>query len=264
MPIITLTTDLGAQGHYAAVLKGIIYRLCNHATIVDVSHTVRNFDVMEAAFVVRGMAFSFPEGTIHLVGVDPESAGNAPAVVMQLRGHYFVGPNNGLMSLIAEEADAVLVNIENEGLMCAEYPRSFRAARLFAPAAAFLASGGKLAEVGSKVDMSELRWGAPTYSNNALRGNIIHIDQFGNAVTNIQRAYFLEVRENRSFEIFLRNLRLKRIVTTYSDVGKADALAIFGEQQYLEIAMREASAAQLLGLNVHDMVTVEFSNPNID
>lgn len=259
MPIITLTTDLGAQGHYAAVLKGIIYRLCSDVTIVDVTHMVSNFDVMEAAFIVRGMAFSYPPGTIHLVGVDPEAAGNAAPVVMKLRDHYFVGPNNGLMSLIAEETDVEMVSIDQEGLYCPEYPRSFRAARIFAPTAAFLASGGKLEEIGEPIDLSELRWGAPTYASNALRGNIIHIDRFGNAITNIQKAYFLQVRDERSFEIFLRNLRLKRIVTTYSDVGKADALAIFGEQDFLEIAMREASAAQLLGLNVHDMVTVEFS-----
>ena len=245
MPIITLTTDLGAQGHYAAVLKGIMYRLCSQATIVDVSHMVSKFDIMEAAFVVRSMAFAFPPGSIHLIGVDPEAAGEAQPVVMRHRDQYFVGPNNGLMSLIANGAEDIdMVSIENEGLICPEYPRSFRAARIFAPAAAFLASGGKLEEIGQEVPIRELRWGAPTYAGDSLRGNIIHIDCFGNAITNIERDYFLKVRNERSFEIFLRSLRLKRIVTTYSDVGKSDALAIFGEQGLLEIAIREASAAE--------------------
>lgn len=259
MPIITLTTDLGAQGHYAAVLKGIIYRLCGQATIVDVSHMVSNFDVMEAAFVVRAMAFAYPPGSIHLIGVDPEAAGGAMPVVMRHRDQYFVGPNNGLMSLIANEAEAEVVSIDNDGLICPDYPRSFRAARVFAPTAAFLASGGKMEEIGKPIEIHELRWGAPTFAGDSLRGNIIHIDGFGNAITNIKRDYFLKVRNERSFEIFLRSLRLKRIVTTYSDVGKSDALAIFGEQSLLEIAIREASAAELLGLSVHDMVTVEFS-----
>jgi S-adenosylmethionine hydrolase len=260
MPIITLTTDLGAQGHYAAVLKGIIYRLCSQATIVDVSHMVSNFDIMEAAFVVRAMAFSYPRGSIHLIGVDPEGAVEALPVVMHYKEQFFVGPNNGLMSLIANGGTGELVSIDHEGLISSDHPKSFRAARIFAPTAAFLASGGKLEEIGKPATMRELRWGAPTYAGDSLRGNIIHIDRFGNAITNIQRDYFLKVRNDRSFEIFLRSLRLKRIVTTYSDVGKSDALAIFGAQNFLEIAIREASAAELLGLSVHDMVTVEFSN----
>lgn len=259
MAIVTFTSDLGDNSHYPAVVKGIILSLYPGVTLVDVTHNVPSFDIMQAAYIVRHMYHAFPAGSIHLISVDPEPLAPADGVVMAYRDHYFVGPNNGLMSLITNGDEAEATQISHPGLIREPYPRSFRAARLFAPAAAFLASGGPLDEVGEKVALRELRWGEPSYSGNCLRGKIIHIDKFGNAITNIHREGFMALKQQRRFEIFIRNVRLRRIVNTYADVAKADALAIFGESEHLEIAMREASAAELLGLKVHDMITIEFS-----
>lgn len=259
MPIITLTSDLGDNSHYAAVLKGIILSLYPDARLIDVTHSVSNFDIMEAAYLVKNTFPAFPDGTIHIVAVDPEYSGANSGVVVSYANQFFIGPNNGVLSLICDMGEWQSVEIENEGLIKPEYPKSFRAARQFAPTAAFLASGGPLAEIGPAIEMRDLRWGEPSYSGNCLRGKIIHIDKFGNAVTNIHKNGFLELKKGRGFEIFIRNVRLKRIVNTYSDVSKADALAIFGESNNLEIAMREASAAELLGLKVHDMITIEFN-----
>ncbi len=258
MPIITLTSDLGDSSHYAAVLKGVILSLYPQAYIIDVTHNISNFNTMEAAYVARSTCAAFPPGTIHLIAVDPEAGEPSTSVVMKFQDQYFVGPNNGVMSLICDGEVNECTEILHEGLFKSQYPKSFRAARIFAPTAAFLASGGRLDEIGKPLPIKDLRWGEPTYTNNCLRGKIIHIDKFGNAVTNIQRQNFMTLREERGFEIFVRSVRLRRIVTTYSDVGKADALAIFGENGHMEIAMREASAAELLGLSVHDMITIEF------
>lgn len=259
MSTITLTSDLGNDSHYAAILKGVILSLYPSATLVDVTHNVSNFDIMQAGYVVKHTYPSFPSGTIHIVAIDPEQSDSPTGIVMQLDEQFFVGPDNGVMSLISDGKEVACVEIQNEGLMKLNYPKSFRAARIFAPTAAFLASGGPLSEIGPEVSMRELRWGAPSYTGNCLRGKIIHIDKFGNAITNINKNGFLELKQDRRFEIFIRNVRLKRIVNTYSDVSKADALAIFGESDCLEIAMREASAAELLGLKVHDMITIEFN-----
>lgn len=228
--------------------------------IIDVTHNISNFNTMEAAYVIRNTFPAFPDGTIHLIGVDPETGDSPTGVVMYYKKQYFVGPNNGVMSLISDGEESQCIEIEHEGLINDRYPRSFRAARVFAPTAAFLASGGPLEEIGKPIEVKELRWGEPTYTNNCLRGKIIHIDKFGNAITNIHKPNFMDLKEGRSFEIYVRSLRLRRIVTTYSDVGKADALAIFGENGHLEIGMREASAAELLGLSVHDMITIEFKS----
>ncbi|MEM6799968.1 MAG: SAM-dependent chlorinase/fluorinase [Bacteroidota bacterium] len=262
MSIITLTSDLGNDSHYAAIVKGVIMSLYPAARLLDITHNIPSFDTMQAAYIVKHSFSAFPEGSIHIVAVDPEKGKSDMGMVMAYNKHFFVGPDNGVMSLISDSQSAICHRIENEGLLRTQYPSSFRAARSFAPTAAFLASGGTLAEVGEPFDMQTLHWGAPSYSENCLRGKVIHIDKFGNAVTNIDKTNFLKLKADKRFEIFIRNVRLQRIVNTYADVGKADALAIFGENQFLEIAMREASAAQLLGLKVHDMITIEFRSEN--
>ncbi|MEO0897264.1 MAG: SAM-dependent chlorinase/fluorinase [Bacteroidota bacterium] len=256
MPIITLTSDLGDTSHYPAILKGIMLSMYPKAQIVDITHNIPSFDVMQAAYVVKSILSAFPKGSIHLIGIDPDQS---PSVVLDFDGQYFVGPDNGVLSLITKGQAREAHLVENSGLIRTDYPASFSAARVLAPTAAFLASGGTLDEVGPLSDLNVLHWGAPSYSQNCLRGKIIHIDKFGNAITNIDREDFMNIKNERRFEIFIRNVRLKRIVNTYSDVGKADALAIFGESNHLEIAMREASAADLLGLKVHDMITIEFN-----
>lgn len=259
MSIITLTSDLGAKSYYPSVIKGVILSRCPSATLVDVSHEVSNYDIMEAAYLVKNMYGAFPQGSVHLIAVDPEVLTASAGIALAYQDHFFVGPNNGLMGLICEQGSYQAVEITHEAVIQSQYPRSFRAAREFAPAAAFLAGGGELEELGAATAIRDLYWGAPSYSGDCLRGKIIHIDKFGNAITNIRKQDFLEVKNGRRFEIFIRNIRLKRIVNTYADVSKADALAIFGENSSLEIAMREASAADLLGLKVHDMITIEFS-----
>ncbi len=257
MDIITLTSDLGKQTHYAAVLQGIIYTLCPQARIIDISHHIRNFDIMEAAFVVKYTYPSFPKGTIHIIAVDPEYGEHSTGIIMECEGQFFVAPDNGVCSLIAENKEKKCFRID-EKLLSLNYPKSFRPAQILAPAAAFLANGGNMLDVSKPSEIKELFWGEPTFMNNALRGKIIHIDTFGNAITNIDKKLFLELKKDKNFELFLRNIRLRRIVSTYSDVGKGDALAIFGSSGYLEVAMRESSAADLLGLKVHDMITIEF------
>ncbi|GAB4422948.1 MAG: hypothetical protein OHK0039_39330 [Bacteroidia bacterium] len=259
MAIITLTSDLGNDNHYPAVVKGILLSHCPGVTIVDVTHNIPSFDIMQAAYALRHAFRAFPAGTTHIVAVDPEQERASRSVLMYHEGHLFIGPDNGVMSLIAEGVAVEARAIHNETLFLDQYPRSLRVARVLAPVAAYLACGGEPTTVGPVVSLRDLRWGDPTYNGNCLRGKIIHIDKFGNAVTNIRRHNFLEIKQERRFEIFIRNVRLRRIVNTYSDVAKADALAIFGESDNLEIAMREASAAELLGLKIHDMITIEFS-----
>ncbi|MEM6629738.1 MAG: SAM-dependent chlorinase/fluorinase [Bacteroidota bacterium] len=258
MAIITFTSDLGSNSHYPALVKGVMLSRSPDTLIVDVTHAIASFDIMEAAYVVKHMFKTFPPGTIHLVAVDPYVNEEAEGVVVAYQDHFFIGPNNGLLYLIGGNSSCC-VSIVNAEVIAEEFPRSFRAARLYGPAAAFLANGGAMENLGEEKVLRDLHWGAPSYTGNCLRGKIIHIDKFGNAITNIRKEEFLELKDGRRFEIFIRNVRLKRIVNTYADVGKADALAIFGGSKHLEIAMREASAAELLGLKVHDMITIEFS-----
>jgi len=258
MAIITLTSDLGDNSHYPAIIKGVILSAFPEARLIDITHNIPNFDLIQAAYVVKHTLRAFPPGTIHLIGVDPDMDNAPQGVVMEFQDQLFVAPDNGILSLICEGNWDSAHQVRRQDLIREDFPRSLRAARVLGPVAAYLAKGGEPEDLGPETQLRDLRWGEPTYSDNCLRGKIIHIDKFGNAITNIRKGGFLGLKEDRRFEIFIRNVRLKRIVNTYADVAKADALAIFGEGDHLEIAMREASAAELLGLKVHDMITIEF------
>lgn len=258
MAIITLTTDLGSRDHYAASLKGTVLRLCPQVTLVDVSHDISPFNVMEAAFILKSAFHKFPEGTIHLVGVDPEGGKQIKTLVMWLKGHYFVGPDNGLMSLIQQGSDYECISVHPQEAENRVHGRAFLAQNRLAPVACALATGTAMGDLGEKHEIQNYHWGAPSYTENSLRGVIVHIDHFGNAITNILKENFLETKGDRTFQIFIRNLRVQRIVTTYGDVSKGEALAIFSDNGHLEIALREGSAGQLLGLKVQDMLTIEF------
>ncbi len=259
MAIITITSDLGSNSHYPAILKGVLLSEVPKAIIVDVTHDISSFDIVEAAYIVKCMYPSFPKGTIHIIAIDPDVQDHEHAFVLEHQGHIFVGPDNGVLRLICEDGKDKGILIDNQELIRSQHSSSFRAASTFAPIAAYLANGGDKHRLGDEHEMRDLRWGEPSMSGNCLRGKIIYIDKFGNAITNIRRKDFMELKSGRRFEIYIRNVRLKRIVNTYADVSKADALAIFGEGSHLEIAMREASAAELLGLKVNDMITIEFS-----
>lgn len=258
MAIITLTTDLGTKDHYAASVKGAILGTCPQAQIIDITHDISLFNIMEAAFVVKSAFSGFPQGTIHIVSVDPQSSLDRQTLVMLFRGHYFVGPDNGVMSLIREQESCEVVAVEKEDLPGLTKGRSFRARNIHAPVAAWLANGGKMEDLGPRFAMRENLWGEPSIYDNSMRGVILHVDRFGNAITNIRKPEFLRVKAERSFQIFIRNVRLQRIVSTYSDVSKGEALAIFGEHGHLELAIREGSASQLLGIKEQDMLTIEF------
>ncbi len=258
MAVITLTTDLGTRDHYAASLKGTLLSLVPGALIVDISHEIAHFNLLEAAFVAKSACPKFPEGSIHIIGVDPEGGSRLSMVVMRQDGQYYLAPDNGVLSLIrtSEEAECIIVDMETMSL--AANGRAFLAQNRLAPIAAALANGQSMAALGTVATIKEFRWGEPSYTENSLRGVIVHIDHFGNAITNIQKEPFLKIKGERSFQVFIRNLRIQRIVGSYADGSKGDSLAIFSDNGHLEIAIREGSAAKLLGLKVQDMITIEF------
>lgn len=258
MPIITLTTDLGSRDHYAASLKGTLLSLCPEVTLVDISHDVPHFNTMQAAFILKSAFAKFPQGSIHLIAVDPEGTSRQESLVMRYRGHLFVGPDNGVLSLVKRLDDADCFRVDTEDLPSLSQGRAFLAQRRLAPIAAMLANGLEPESLGEPFEMQQFLWGEPSYTDNSLRGVILHIDHFGNAITNITKDEFMARKGQRSFQVFIRNLRLQRIVTSYGDVSRGEALALFSENGYLEIAIREGSAAQLLGLSVQDMMTIEF------
>ncbi|HEX2900167.1 MAG TPA: SAM-dependent chlorinase/fluorinase [Bacteroidia bacterium] len=256
--VITLTTDLGTRDHYAASLKGTLLTLQPGAVVVDISHEISHFNLLEAAFVAKSACLKFPRGSVHIIGVDPEGGPRLGIIAMAHEGHYFVAPDNGVLSLIREGAPSECVAVNVDHLPLAIHGRAFLVQNRLAPVAAALAGGQSLESLGEPAEIKEYRWGEPSFTENSLRGVILHIDHFGNAITNVRKDPFMETKGDKSFQIFIRNLRMQRIVGSYADVAKGEALALFSDNGHLEIAIREGSASQLLGLKVQDMVTIEF------
>jgi len=257
-PIITLTSDLGMRDHYAASLKGTLLSLAPEVRLVDISHEISQFNILEAAFILKSCFAKFPSGSIHLIAIDPEGSARTDTIVMAFRNHLFIAPDNGVLSLIRQSESAVCIKVDDSIMPPLSAGRAFLALRRLAPTAALLATGAGLEELGNEHSIREFFWGDPSYTENSLRGIIQHVDRFGNAITNITKEEFMRIKGDRSFQLFIRSLRLPRIVTSYGDVSKGEALAIFSENGHLEIAIREGSASQLLGVKVHDMLTIEF------
>ncbi|MEZ4756424.1 MAG: SAM-dependent chlorinase/fluorinase [Flavobacteriales bacterium] len=266
MAIITLTTDMGLQDHYVAVVKGAILRQHPEAVIVDVSHSIRAFDNAQAAFVLRNTYPEFPRGTIHIIGVNPEADGQTPHLVVKHDGHYFIGADNGIFSLLFDgkphEAFEVTMKIEDDQI-------TFPTKSVFVPVACHLARGGTADVIGRKVVTIREQIGfQPALDPHSIRGRVIHIDSYGNLITNIRRGVLNEVGRGRGLRIGFASHEddILRLHTTYSDVPQGERVAFFNAMGLLEIAVNKGveghggGAARLFGVEVNDPVRVDFEH----
>ena len=265
MPIITLTTDMGLRDHYVAALKGAILRQLPEVTIVDVSHLITPFDNAQAAFVLRHAYPEFPAGTVHIIGVNPESDGRTPHLVAQHAGQFFVGADNGIFSLLfdggPEEVFELTMKLDDDA-------GTFPVKTVFTKAACHLARGGTPSTIGRKVGRVREQIGfQPAVDNGSIRGRVLYIDSYGNVVTNVNRALFEEVARGRAFRIgFGRsNEDIVRLHRHYDEVPQGEKLAFFGMNGLLEIAVNKGvegsggGAARLFGVEVQDPVRIDFA-----
>jgi len=242
-------------------MKGTILRICPQVQLIDLTNDISSQDIMEAAFVVREAYAYFPEGAIHLVVVDPGVGTSRPAVALRHNGHYFVGPDNGLFSLVTSggEPDEVVVLDKPAFWRTPEPSNTFHGRDIFAPVAAHLANGRKRCELGSPTQsLQDLRWVRPIAYTQGLRGWVVHIDHFGNCITNIELAEFEAWREGRGVKVYAGTSILKGIGETYGSVEKGDPVAVFGNSDLLEIAVNGGSAAELLSIRKGAAVSVVF------
>lgn len=276
MAIITLTTDFGLKDHFVGALKGSIYKELADAKIVDISHDISPFNIQECAYILENSYKSFPDGTIHIVGVDSEPTKENQHIAVLLDGHYFISANNGVIGLITSEFNPEKVfeiNIPNP------IHGSFPVMDVFIQVACHIARGGTLEVVGRPFDkLKDLTAFLPsvTDNDNKIIGSIIYIDNYGNVVTNIQKKFFEAYRKGRDFELNARTTKIKQIHNTYSDIinfdlekgkrkGPGDALALFNSSEYIELAIYKSDlntvggASTLLGLDYRDTITINFN-----
>lgn len=252
---ITLTTDFGTQDYYAGALKGAVLKQCPSAIVVDISHDIKPFDIVQAAFAVRHAYPEFPEGSIHLIGVNCVYASDFRFVAVRQNGHFFLAPDNGLLTLLFEqpaEPDIRAISLPEAG--------HFPAKAAFAVAAGHLAAGGSFETLGSPAGALLQRISLqPVITATRIRGTVIHVDNFENVIVNIRRETFDKTLNGRAFALFFkRNDPIARLSENYCDVPVGEPLCLFNSAGLLEIAVNMGRAATLLGLKVEDVVEVVF------
>jgi hypothetical protein len=257
MAIITLTTDLGTKDFYLAALKGRILTLMPSATLIDITHDIPSFNIPFAAFSLRNSFPFFPENTVHLIGIDSVFDENTKFLALKHRGHYFVGADNGVFSLIFDEEPEEVVEINIlQDLKFLNYPL----VDILAKAVVSLAKGGNLSSIGlPSGDIKKRTLLQPVVDNNTIRGSVIYIDGFANVITNISKELFTKVQQNRGFVLhFKRNETISHLSWHYNEVEEGEKLCLFGISNHLEIAINKGKAAGLLGLQLGDIIRVEF------
>tara|TARA_B100000614_G_C14559719_1_gene496771 strand:+ start:852 stop:1682 length:831 start_codon:yes stop_codon:yes gene_type:complete len=275
MSIITLTTDFGNKDFFVASVKGAILTEVKNAIVIDISHEIQPYNHSEAAYIIKNAYKSFPKGTIHIIGVESELTPENKHIAMVFEGHYFIGSDNGIFSMIKDDLRAekiVEINIHEKE------SSSFYVLDIFVKVAAHLSRMGKLEVIGKAVkSIKQITNINPVVNNksNQILGSVIYIDNYGNVVTNINRKFFNEIGKSRDFKIFARTVKFENIYESYSDAidfsspkekreedGKK--IAIFNSANHLELGIYKSnpktygSAASLFGLDYRDPITVKF------
>lgn len=256
-PVITLTTDFGQSDGYVGTMKGVILGICPEAALVDISHDIRPQAIQEAAYVLHTAVPYFPPGTVHLVVVDPGVGGRRRPIVVQTARAVYVAPDNGVLSLaLAQDPPCLAIHLTERRYGRPQIGATFHGRDIFAPAAAHLACGIAPRDMGEPVPLSDLVT-LPSLRpilqpDGSWRGEVLHVDRFGNLITNIRWPV-------SAVQICLTvgGERIVGLSYTFSDVEMGALLAYVGSSGYLEIAVRQGSAAARLGVGVGDPVQVE-------
>jgi S-adenosylmethionine hydrolase len=258
MAIITLTSDWGIKDHYTGAVKGAILKLLPDVTIIDISHNIPAFDLNQAAFIIRNFYRNFPEGTVHIIAINTEAAIETPHTLVFHHGHYFIGADNGIFSLLFDDKPEKI--IELDVMQDSDY-FTFPTRDVFVKVACHIASGRPVEELGHpKASLLQKISFQPVIQGDSIKGKVIYIDNYENVFVNITESLFKSVVKNRRFAITFRtaNYSINEISKSYKDVSQGVMLALFSSSGYLEIAIREGKASSLLGLKMDQLVSVEL------
>ena len=253
--LITLLTDFGLQDVYVGVMKGVILGIFPEAKVVDISHGTPKYDIVTGAFMLADACRQFPLGTVHVAVVDPEVGSRRNPIIVESRRSYFVGPDNGLLSMASQTEGIVkIVRIENAAYMLRDRSGTFDGRDVFSPASAYLAKGTPLDNFGPRINsMVEMTLPKPKFSNRSFSAHILHVDGFGNIVTDIS-SKALEDLGFKGEESLLTTVGRTTLSIpfrpTYSEVPVGSLVLIVGSHGFLEIAVNQGSAASALGARV--------------
>jgi S-adenosyl-L-methionine hydrolase (adenosine-forming) len=257
-PIITLTTDFGYKDHYVAAMKAVILGINPDARIIDISHGVPPQDIMAGAWVLRNSAYLFPEGTIHVAVIDPGVGSDRRPVLVCMNGHLFVGPDNGQFSLIDGAETADVYELTNRSLWRDPQSNTFHGRDIFSPVAAHISLGIPPAEAGElSSGLLTYRWARAISDEKGIQGWVVHIDAYGNLITNIPGDLIhADYRDN--IKIYVGTFILNRVSRTFTDVSPGEPAIITGSTGMLEVIINKGNAEEMLSVQKGAPVSVIY------
>lgn len=257
MAIITITSDMNPGDYYLAAVKGSLVSQIPNCSIFDLAHSGRPFDNLSSAFNLKnGFAF-FPEGSIHILSVNEMESPDVSHVVIASKGHYFIGPDNGIFSMVLGDVPMEVVALNPKKELKTE---TFPLLQKFVDAAVHIAKGLPLSGIGYKRDRLNLAYRIePAFEDNVIRGSIIYIDHYSNAITNISESLFEKVGKGRKFNIMVKsNAPISDISKRYNQIASGYPAALFNHLGLLEIATNSGAASKLFALQMNQTIRVEF------
>ncbi len=255
MPIVTLTSDFGLKDYYVGLIKGALLSEDAQLNIVDISHNVEVYDIVQGAFILKNCFAAFPLGTVHIISINNYEAKKPVFLAVRYGGHYFIGPDNGVFSLLFDkigEGDVYELDYEVSS--------AFPIKDIFAKAVRHITGGMPFNEIGFPLDAIEERISfQPVISPVQIRGAVVHIDNYENVISNISRINFDRVADGRKFSVFYKRRNpILQLSNYYNDVPVGEPLCFFNSAGFLEIAINMGKAASLLGLKIEDSIQVDF------
>lgn len=263
--IITLTTDFGLADSYVGIMKGVILSIAPQAQLVDITHNVGPQDIHQAAYIVQTYCGYFPTGTIHVIVVDPGVGSQRRAIACATPEAFFIAPDNGVLTYAWRDArerwgadSCQAVELAEPSFWLQRVSSTFHGRDIFAPVAAHLVAGAPLATLGQRIDAPvEAALEQPMRGRDGgLVGRIIHVDHFGNCITNVTPQHLQEAGLWPNPTIDIIDQHITTISRTYADGPMGALIALIGSSDHLELSVRNGSAAQTLGVSIGDIVRI--------
>jgi len=263
-PIITLLTDFGTKDHYVALMKGTILKINPRCTLIDITHHIPPHDIKEGAFLLANTYAAFPKGTIHLSVIDPEVGGTRKPILLVTPNYFFVGPDNGLFTLaLKKEKVRKAITLTHSKYFLSPLSRTFHGRDIFAPVAAYLSLDVKPEAFGPHLDAwTAVDFEKPRIGNEGLRGEILHVDAFGNLIISIDEKQLFHFVDDRSFVIQIGRRTIHDLKKGYWEGKRKEPMALIGSGGFLEVSIREGNVQKVLKVERGDPIEIELKTRN--
>ena len=257
-PIVTLLTDFGLEDPYVAEMKGVISGICSNANIIDISHDIEKFNIRLGAFILASVSRFFPKRTINIAVVDPGVGTERRGLCVETLKGFLIGPDNGVLVLAARtQGIKHAYVIENSRYLLHEVSHTFHGRDIFAPVAAHIACGVRPSNIGSQTSkMAVPKFVKTVKKKRAVTGEILYVDSFGNAATNITEKDLETVGLRQQLRLKIDNCQTKlKFCNAYGDVEVGEALTLIGSHGFLEVSVNQGDASKDFALKIGDKIT---------